>query len=126
MESSVVHLESKACCDGEWAGGAADQETTCHGHRHGSYQEHKRKIIVGLKRVEGQIRGMQKMVEDERYCVDVLDQIAAARMALARIAAIVLEDHANGCVTRALLQEEPAVREQTIQELIMTVKKALR
>jgi len=126
VESSVIHLESMACCDREGAGGAADQETACYDHRHGSYQEHKRKIIVGLKRVEGQIRGMQKMVEDERYCVDVLDQVAAARMALARIATIVLEDHANGCVTRALLQEEPALREQTIQELIMTVKKALR
>ena len=103
-----------------------DPEESCHDLRHGSYQQNKRKIIVGLKRIEGQVRGMQRMVEEERYCVDVLDQIAAARMALARIATIVLEDHASGCVTRALLQDEAESREQTVQELIATIKKVLR
>jgi len=73
--------------------------------RRGSYQKDKKKILDGLRRIEGQVRGIQRMVEEERYCVDVLDQISAARMALARLAVIVLEAHTRGCVTHAVREK---------------------
>ena len=95
----------------------------CHAQQ-GSYQEHKKKILDGLRRVEGQVRGVQRMVEEERYCVDVLNQITAARMALARLAMIVLEDHAKGCVSKAIQQKDSA--EDTVDEMMEVVKKMLQ
>lgn len=104
------------------SGGAAEGCPQCHHpHLQGSYQAHKKKLLDGLKRVEGQVRGVQRMVEEERYCVDVLTQIAAARMALARLALIVLEDHTKGCVSQAMQEQESA--ERTIEELMGIIRK---
>lgn len=100
-----------------------DECTDCH-VKHGSYQEHKKKILDGLRRVEGQVRGVQRMVEEERYCVDVLNQITAARMALARLAMIVLEDHAKGCVSKAIQQKDSA--EDIMDEMMEVIKKMLQ
>ena len=105
------------------AGDEFSNNESCHHDAHGSYQENKKKILDGLSRVEGQVRGIQRMVDEERYCVDVLNQIAAARMALARLAMLILEDHTKGCVSTAIMQEESA--ESTIEELIDVVKKLL-
>ena len=90
----------------------------------GSYQEHKKTILDGLRRVEGQVRGVHRMVEEERYCVDVLNQITAARMALARLSIIVLEDHAKGCVSNAIKEKDGA--ERTIEEMVDVIKKMLQ
>ncbi len=95
----------------------------CHHRDHGSYQEHKKKILDGLSRVEGQVRGIQRMVDEERYCVDVLNQIAAARMALARLAMLILEDHTKGCVSTAIMEKESA--ESTIEELMEVIRRLL-
>ncbi|WP_082066686.1 metal-sensitive transcriptional regulator, partial [Acetobacter aceti] len=56
------------------------------------------KISQGLKRVEGQVRGIQKMVDEDRYCVDVLLQLRAAKAALHRLEGLVLREHIAGCV----------------------------
>ncbi len=97
----------------------------CHGaEQQGSYQEHKKKILDGLRRVEGQVRGVQRMMEDERYCVDVLNQITAARMALARLAMIVLDDHVKGCVSKAIQEEDSA--DSTIEEMMDVIRKMLQ
>lgn len=98
-------------------------QEVCHHGVHGSYQENKKKIIDGLSRVEGQVRGIKRMVSEERYCVDVLNQVAAARMALARLAMLILEDHTKGCVSTAIMQEESA--ESAIEELMGVIKKLL-
>lgn len=99
-----------------------DENVDCHDlQRRGSYQSHKKQLLDGLRRVEGQVRGVQRMVEEERYCVDVLNQITAARMALARLAMIVLEDHTKGCVSKALQEENGA--ESTVEELMEVIKK---
>ncbi len=100
-----------------------DECIDCHA-QHGSYQEHKKKILDGLRRVEGQVRGVQRMVEEERYCVDVLNQITAARMALARLAMIVLKDHAKGCVSKAIEQKDSA--EEILDEMMEAIKKMLQ
>ncbi|MDW7740649.1 MAG: metal-sensitive transcriptional regulator, partial [Bacillota bacterium] len=88
------------------AGDEFCNDEACHQVDHGSYQENKKKILVGLRRVEGQVRGIQRMVDEERYCVDVLNQIAAARMAMARLAMLILEDHTKGCVSTAIVEKE--------------------
>ncbi|WP_010630490.1 metal-sensing transcriptional repressor [Sporolactobacillus vineae] len=64
--------------------------------------EEKQRIINRLKRVEGQIRGLQKMIEDDRYCVDILIQLSAAQAALKKIGFSVLERHAKSCVAKAI------------------------
>jgi DNA-binding FrmR family transcriptional regulator len=58
----------------------------------------KESLVRRLKRAEGQVRGLQQMVEDERYCIDILTQIAAVRAALDGVALKVLEDHVQHCV----------------------------
>jgi len=100
-----------------------ENEEVCKHSSHGSYQENKKKILDGLSRVEGQVRGINRMVDEERYCVDVMNQIAAARMALARLAMLILEDHTKGCVSTAILEKESA--EKTIEELMDVIKKLL-
>ena len=105
-------------------GGGAPQPGCghCH-HRGGSYGKDRDKILHGLRRVEGQVRGIQKMVESDRYCVDVLNQIAAARMALARLALIVLEDHTRGCVSRAMAEQNE--QDEIIEELLQVIKRLI-
>ncbi|MDO9536043.1 MAG: metal-sensitive transcriptional regulator [Bacillota bacterium] len=88
---------------------------------HGSYQDNKKRILDGLKRIEGQMRGIQRMVEEERYCVDVLNQIAASRMALSRLAVIILQDHTMGCVSKAVRDQKN--EEVIIEELMGVVKR---
>lgn len=64
------------------------------------------KLITRINRIEGQIRGLKKMVEDDRDCLQVLKQVAAAEGALRSLGAIVLEDHLKGCVTKAILARD--------------------
>ncbi len=101
----------------------ADNGQSCHHELRGSYQNNKKNILDGLKRIEGQVRGIHRIVEEERYCVDVLNQIAAARMALARLAMLILEDHTRGCVSNAILDIES--EEKTIEELMDVIKRLL-
>lgn len=67
----------------------------------GSYGYRKDDLSRRLGRIEGQIRGIGRMVGEEKYCVDILTQIAAVQAALDRVAVGVLEDHVNGCVAEA-------------------------
>ena len=62
------------------------------------YAENKPALVKRLHRIEGQVRGIEKMVEDDRYCIDILTQIAAVRAALDGVALKVLEDHVQHCV----------------------------
>ncbi len=67
-----------------------------------SYSANKEDLMNRLKRVEGQIRGIQKMVDNEKYCVDILTQIAAVKGALNKVGMSVLEAHTHGCVKDAV------------------------
>jgi DNA-binding FrmR family transcriptional regulator len=60
--------------------------------------DHKQALLRRLKRAEGQVRGLQQMVEEERYCIDILTQISATRAALDGVALKILEDHVQHCV----------------------------
>ena len=94
---------------------------SCAENRQGSYQKQKKKLMDGLRRAEGQVRGIQRMVEEERYCVDVLDQISAVRMALAKLSMTILDEHVRGCVSDAIAGDDSAG--ETIEELMGIIKK---
>lgn len=75
-------------------------------------------VLKNLNRVEGQVRGIAKMVEEERYCIDVVTQIEAARAALARIESDLLRQHLGHCVHRAMNSKNASEQEKVIEELV--------
>ncbi len=80
----------------------------------------KEDILKRLRRVEGQVKGIQRMVEEEKLCSDILVQIAAARSAINKVGGIILENHSKNCLRNALNEEE---QEKQIGELIDIVIK---
>lgn len=80
--------------------------------------ETKEKVEARLRRVAGQVAGVQRMVGDDRYCVDVLTQIAATRAALAKVGKLLLESHIHTCVIGAFESGDEADRDAKIEELI--------
>ena len=80
--------------------------------------EQKRQVINRLKSVEGHVRGIQRMIEDDTYCIDVMRQIHAVQRALERVNGMVLDNHLNTCVTTAIRGEDPAERERMIDEIV--------
>ena len=83
-------------------------------------------LIRRLRRIEGQIRGLQKMVEERRYCVDILTQIDAATAALARVQDRILESHLNHCVAEALEGEDRGARREKVDEVVTLLKQYRR
>ncbi|MGL5695294.1 MAG: metal-sensitive transcriptional regulator [Peptostreptococcaceae bacterium] len=80
-------------------------------------------LIKRLKRIEGQVKGIQRMVEEERYCVDVLVQISAIRSAINKVGSIILENHIKGCVASSIKDDDTELTDQTIKELMDTINK---
>ena len=70
-----------------------------------------------LKNVEGHIRGIQRMIDEEKYCIDVIRQINAAQAALNKVSTIILEEHLNSCVITAVRGDDPNERERVLQEI---------
>lgn len=87
------------------------------------YSANKEALIKRLRRIEGQVRGIESMVDDERYCIDVVTQITAVQAALDKVALGLLEDHASHCVVGAT---DPAVRDERTEELMGVVRRMLR
>ncbi|MDM8514659.1 metal-sensitive transcriptional regulator [Desulfobacterales bacterium HSG16] len=83
-------------------------------------EEVKKSALSRLKKAEGQIRGIMKMVEDEKYCIDIINQITAAERALNGVAKIVMKRHVESCVKEAILDGRG---KDKINELIDTVYK---
>ena len=95
------------------------------GHAYG-YVADKAALVKRLHRIEGQVRGIERMVEDERYCIDILTQIAAVNTALESLALKLLEDHVNHCVADALAAGDVAAAQQKSQELLAAVERFSR
>lgn len=76
-----------------------------------------------LKNIEGQVRGLQKMVEEEKYCVDILTQISAARAALNQVGMIVLKRHVEHCVVDAVKNPDRMAGSRIIDELMAVISK---
>lgn len=81
------------------------------------------KALKNLNRVEGQIRGIAKMVESDRYCIDVVTQIEAARAALARIESDLLRQHLGHCVHRAMNSKNETEQQKVIEELVSVFRR---
>ncbi len=77
------------------------------------YHDHKDDVLARLRRVEGQVRGLQRMVEGDEYCIDILTQITAASNALKKVAVGLLEDHIRHCVTHETEPGKDMVGEAT-------------
>ena len=88
--------------------------------------ETKPKILNRLSRIEGQVRGIARMVEDDRYCVDLLTQLRAVRAALHRVETEVLRDHLDHCVMGAMTGDDPEDRKAKAGELIELLARAGR
>ena len=86
-----------------------------------SYSATKDQLLARLKRIEGQVRGIEKMVDDDRYCVDVVTQIGAVQAALDKVALGLLDDHVHHCMTGA-----GADREDKTEELMASVARLMR
>ncbi|MBO5403389.1 MAG: metal-sensing transcriptional repressor [Clostridia bacterium] len=92
----------------------------CNKKKHRSPEDVKA-LINRLSRIEGQIRGIKNMVENDEYCVDILNQIAASRAALGSLANILLEDHIRTCVAEGIKNGD----EEIVSELTQTIKKII-
>lgn len=86
------------------------------------------KTSVGkrLSRIEGQVRGLSKMVEEDRYCIDIVTQISAVRAALRRVEEEVLKDHVAHCVEHAIASGDKADQREKIAELMAVIGRAER
>ena len=86
----------------------------------------KTSVLKRLKRIEGQVRGLSRMVDDDRYCIDVVTQLAAVRAALRRTEEEILADHVGHCVERAIASGNKAEQRRKVGELIDVLGRAER
>ncbi|HKB31488.1 MAG TPA: metal-sensitive transcriptional regulator [Streptosporangiaceae bacterium] len=89
------------------------------------YTEEKDAYLKRLRRIEGQVRGLQRMVADDAYCIDVLTQVSAVTRALQAVALGLLEDHLSHCVTQAIEQRGPEA-EAKVREAADAVARLVR
>jgi DNA-binding FrmR family transcriptional regulator len=87
------------------------------------YHDDKAAILARLKRVEGQIRGLQRMVDDDTYCIDVLTQVSAATKALQSVAVQLLDDHLRHCVADAVQSDDPDAADRIITEATKSIER---
>ncbi len=90
------------------------------------YASDKDALVKRLHRIEGQVRGIERMVEEERYCIDILTQISAVTTALESVAFKILDGHVNHCVAGALASGNPEVAEEKSKELLAAVHRFSR
>ncbi|HEX5591622.1 MAG TPA: metal-sensitive transcriptional regulator [Candidatus Limnocylindrales bacterium] len=91
-------------------------------HFRHSYSKDKAQLVRRLARIEGQVRGIARMIEREEYCVDILQQTAALRAAVDSLAILVLEDHVQGCVRTAA---EHGEADRYVDEVVDVVRRTL-
>ena len=96
-------------------------ETETHG-----YVADKESLVRRLHRIEGQVRGIERMVDDDRYCIDILTQISAVTTALESVAFRILDDHVNHCVAGALASGDPVEAGAKSKELLEAVHRFAR
>ena len=100
-------------------------ETPAPEQQHG-YAQDKTALVNRLHRIEGQVRGIERMLEDERYCIDILTQIAAVNTALESLAMEILDDHVRHCVAHALASGDEVAGAEKTDELLEAVHRFAR
>jgi len=88
------------------------------------YSDSKGDLIRRLKKIEGQVKGLQRMIDSDKYCVDVLVQVAAVRAAVNKVGTIIFEHHSRGCLMNAVGNEKD--RDAAIEELISVLTKFVK
>jgi DNA-binding FrmR family transcriptional regulator len=88
-----------------------------------SYVADKRRLLTRLRKIEGQARGLARMVEEDRYCIDIMQQIASLRAAADGVALILLRDHLDGCLTQAV---KAGCAPEKIDEVVEVVRRYSR
>ena len=89
-------------------------------------RENKPRLLNRLNRIEGQVRGIARMVEEERYCIDVLTQIQAVRAALSRVETEMLKDHLGHCIETAITGGNPDEQRRKAGELIQLLERTTK
>ena len=85
-----------------------------------SYATHKENLMGRLKRIEGQTRGLQRMVEEDKYCVDIMTQISSVQSALEQVTLLLMENHMQHCVTEAIQEGKG---QEKIEEIMNVLKR---
>jgi DNA-binding FrmR family transcriptional regulator len=83
--------------------------------------DHKKKLAGRLARIEGQVRGIARMIEDDRYCIDVITQVQAVTSALRGVESMVLKDHVSHCVEHAIASGDKTTQRQQVAELLQVL-----
>lgn len=83
-------------------------------------------LLKRLRRVEGQVRGLQRMVEEETYCIDVLTQVSAVKRALDKVAVMLVEDHVRGCVVDAVRSGDEDAADAHLTEVTTAMERLLK
>ncbi len=91
------------------------------GHYH--YTQEKEALMTRMRRIEGQAKGIEKMIEEERYCIDISQQLNALSSAANEVSLIILQSHIEGCVTDAIREQRG---DDYIKELMATIRKAMK
>ncbi|PSR22967.1 MAG: hypothetical protein C7B45_04930 [Sulfobacillus acidophilus] len=87
------------------------------------YEQDKERLLARLKRIDGQVKGIMRMVEDGRYCPDILQQVAATNGAMDEVALILLRSHVDGCVRDAIEHNQG---DQALEDLMTVIRKVIR
>jgi DNA-binding FrmR family transcriptional regulator len=95
-------------------------------HAAGVDPEVKRSVLTRLRRIEGQMRGLQKMVEEERYCAEVLTQVSSVQEALRGVGRAMLHNHLRHCATEAIRSDDPVRVEAMYDEIMELVYRSVR
>lgn len=91
-------------------------------HFRHSYTKDRRDLVMRLRRIEGQARGIQRLVDEEAYCLDVLQQVEALTAAADQVALLLLEDHIDGCLAHAI---ESGQGQPYVDEVMTVVRRAM-
>lgn len=89
-------------------------------------RENKPKLLNRLNRIEGQVRGVARMVDEDRYCIDILTQIQAARAALSRVETEMLKDHLSHCIEAAITGGDHEEQRRKASELIQLLERTTK
>ncbi len=96
--------------------------TVCGDKNEASYEKEKKNLISRLNRIEGQIRGIKKLIENDTYCDDILNQINSSKSALNGVSKIILKKHLGSCVASKIKNNDPEI----IDEFIKTIEKIIK
>jgi DNA-binding FrmR family transcriptional regulator len=87
------------------------------------YSKDKPSLLARMKKIEGQAKGIYRMIEEDRYCIDIVQQLTALSAAADEVSLLILESHIEGCVADAIREQQG---EAHIKELMATIRKALK